>query len=143
MSPLLATCNYSAFVPAMGIAVRTSVGHPRFWRGPKLETLPSTYPGDLRHLEDRKQFEVLYRLNLDAATDRVASELEALSAGYSGLTLVLLCYEDLSKGKWCHRTVLAEWLQSRMEIAIPELGPQPRPSMFAGQPIAVPCDLDQ
>lgn len=39
---------------------------------------------------------------------------------YTGI--VLLCYEDLRKPDvWCHRQLLAEWIEERFGIQVPEL----------------------
>jgi hypothetical protein len=53
---------------------------------------------------------------------RTALELERLVRGEP----ILLCHCDLHKRPFCHRRVVAKWLEDALGIVIPELNP-PRP----------------
>lgn len=51
---------------------------------------------------------------------KVVDDLRDLTGGAEP---VLLCWEDITKpGQWCHRRMVAEWLQDRLGIDIPEIG---------------------
>ena len=52
---------------------------------------------------------------------RIADKLNDLSM--LGKDVVLVCYEDIRKGKddWCHRTAFAEWWQRKTGEIIEEL----------------------
>jgi hypothetical protein len=70
---------------------------------------------------DQEQYRVVYLQQLEALGPGAIAEL--LRGAYEtggGRDLVLLCYEDLSKS-WCHRTMFAEWYESKTGIVIPEL----------------------
>lgn len=116
----LATCNFHAYRPEMGKAVSTSVGRPRFFGHPYV-TLDAAAPHDLRHIEDLGVFAPRYIDRLEEHKAEILQALIDLAAG--GEPLVLLCYESLAKGKWCHRTTLGLWLFETTGQAVPELGP--------------------
>ena len=128
MNEGLAVCSYTAFREEMGVAVRTSTGYPRFWRGTRLEYAKLCAPfGIFGKVTDPDEYARLYRAHLDAHAGEVAAEL-AVIARRRKARLVLCCFEDLSKpGKWCHRTTLAAWLEERTGLEVPELGPPPAP----------------
>lgn len=53
----------------------------------------------------------------------IFSVLAELGRAYPGQTLVLMCFDDLSKpGAWCHRTMFAEWYYEKTGVSVPELG---------------------
>jgi hypothetical protein len=51
-------------------------------------------------------------------TPAVLAELQELQEGYCA-PLVLLCHCDLARG-FCHRRMLAEWLEAHLGETIPE-----------------------
>jgi hypothetical protein len=53
--------------------------------------------------------------------------------------VVLLCYEDLSSGQVCHRTLLADWLKRIGSIAVSEL---PDPGRKAARKTATSARKD-
>ncbi|MFE6551705.1 hypothetical protein ACFVHS_25345 [Streptomyces sp. NPDC057746] len=122
----LATCTYQEYVPGMGVAVRTTAGHPRFFRQPigghaKLITpnrqlLAANLPADA--------YEFQYRRMLNEhGIEAIHTELAAISAASGGRTLVLCCFDVLSKsGNWCHRSMLAAFWREETGEEIPELG---------------------
>lgn len=69
----------------------------------------------------RGRFIRAYRKRLDKlGRDAAAQLLGSIPSGGAGL--VLLCYENLSEGDaWCHRRLLAEWLEAQLGISVPEL----------------------
>lgn len=128
----LATCTYQEFTPAMGIPIRTTVGHPRFKLSYQLaghaRLITPTRPM-LGLPEDA--YTLTYRRHLDAAgVDRILAELAAIAAtGEPGRTLVLLCFDRLNvEGNWCHRTFFATWFQEKTGQDVPELGARPCPA---------------
>ncbi|MFE9127781.1 hypothetical protein ACFYOF_20640 [Streptomyces sp. NPDC007148] len=122
----LATCTYQEYTPGMGAAVRTTAGHPRFFRQPigghaKLITptrqlLAANLPADA--------YEFQYRRMLNEhGIKAIHTELAAISAANGGQTLVLCCFDVLSKpGNWCHRSMLAAFWREETGEEIPELG---------------------
>lgn len=124
----LATCSYVAYKPEMGIAVRTSLFYPKFWRGPPLAYARLAAPKGafdnpkVRH--DQEAFKAVYLAHLDAHAGDLAAELASIARVNSGKRLVLLCFESLNQpGKWCHRTLLGQWLEEHTGLDVPELGP--------------------
>ncbi len=42
--------------------------------------------------------------------------------------IMAICHENLSqKGQWCHRRMVAEWLETKLDVIIPEWQPEPKP----------------
>jgi len=122
----LFTLCYKKYQPDMGVAVRSSNGYPRFVKFPLKHAVPETYPtwpmvkGDLSQGEFREQ----YRDLMDSrGMDVIASRFRAIATAEGDERLVLLCYEDLEKGLWCHRTAFAEWWQDMTGETVVELGP--------------------
>lgn len=49
---------------------------------------------------------------------------------------VLLCWEHLRKeGEWCHRRMVAEWLEDALGAHIPEMAIAPRPKKTQDDPL--------
>ena len=124
--PQLYTASYSDFDPAWGVPVRTSVGEPKWWPEP-LAHLRRVAPYGLREVTDQDEFARLYFERLDnAGPEAISDRLIALSATHQGRPLVLLCFEDLRRpGAWCHRRLLAAWIERNLCFAVPELTRQP------------------
>ncbi len=116
----LATCNFHAYRPEMGRAVSTSVGRPRFF-GHQYVTLDAAAPHGLRHIEDLAAFAPRYLARLEEHKEEILEALIDLAG--AGEPLVLMCFENLAKGKWCHRTTLGLWLFETTGQVVPELGP--------------------
>jgi hypothetical protein len=72
--------------------------------------------------EDQEAFTASYLRQLEElGTEAILARLERLSGG---LPVVALCWEDLSKpGQWCHRSLLASWLELKTGLVAPELQP--------------------
>lgn len=128
----VATCSYSEYRPEMGIAVRTSVGAPKWFPHPAMSwenAFPKYHWLKLPFDEYRRR----YLAMLDEhGVEKLRGDLEFIVETHAKLhggdvqTVVLLCYEKLSKpGSWCHRTLLSEWLQQNLHTDVVELGAKP------------------
>jgi hypothetical protein len=62
-----------------------------------------------------------YERRLDEKGDEVVALLARLAVEHPGEQLVLCCFEDVHAGQECHRRWLAEWLEDRYDIEVPEL----------------------
>jgi hypothetical protein len=129
----LSTCRYADHKPWMGVAVRSSVGYPRYWRGPKLPYAETTAPVGIKHISDYDTFRERYFARLDElGLARVTSELDRISRR-EGLRdepapLVICCFEDLKKpGEWCHRRLFSSWWQDQTGVEVPEAQPRVEP----------------
>src|SRR5262245_59335301 len=83
-----------------------------------------------------KQFKMRYLAQLHSVgVDRIRGALQQLQGKARGI--VLLCYEDVRTGERCHRRYLADWLESRAGLEIPELSesePLVRPRLAPQRP---------
>lgn len=96
-------------------ALAISQGIPRGWQGRRYK--PLAPPWSLVKLTDSAQFIRLYKAQvldrLDAA--QVLQEL-------GGDNLILLCWE--APGEFCHRRVVAAWLQKELGLVVEEFNPK-------------------
>jgi hypothetical protein len=130
MGVSFATASYRNWAPWMGLPVRTTVGHPRFIRYKLAGAAPPLYPDRTWLTLDRSSYEELYVGRLDGLApypllrvNEIAVDLR-LAAKKSRARLVWLCFDDLTKpGAWCHRRMLADWLEA-CGIPCPELTPK-------------------
>ncbi|MFF5968230.1 hypothetical protein ACFY64_31805 [Streptomyces collinus] len=134
----IATCTFQEFQPAMGTPVRTTAGHPRFALSYQLggHARLVTPPWKLvRANLAADAYEFQYRRMLtEAGVDSIREELLAI-AGANDLDapVVLLCFDRLDKGNWCHRVMFGAWYAEQTGQAVPELGAQPKaptPTLF-------------
>jgi hypothetical protein len=119
-----------ALDPEQHALIQISLGSPRWWRPDKhghltilrrLAPDPSTLHN---HRDDRPAYEREYRAKLDRfGLDSIAGRLAQLEEANPGKELVLLCFEDLSRGPehWCHRTMFAEWWREQTGGTLCEL----------------------
>lgn len=138
----IATVNYAAYKPEMGLAVRTSVGPPKYFEHRPLATWEAVYPQynwlKLAYDDYRER----YLAKLDKyGVDDMRADIEALSEicrdHVETQRLVLCCYETLAKpGAWCHRSMLSQWLTDNMGIEVLELGKMPKPVIVPPEPEA-------
>lgn len=130
----LFTVNYSRFQPGMGVPVRSSQGFPRFpLRYELTHSAPETFPPRslLRADPPREEFRVHYFDSLARyGVERIARTFQTIADTAGDDRLVLLCFEDLAKGKWCHRTLFAEWWTEQTGDPVRELGPKAPPALF-------------
>jgi Domain of unknown function DUF488 len=91
-------------------AVAISQGVPRRYKGRRYITLAP--PRWLLNAKDPELFDREYRKQLDALdAKQVAEEL--------GPNAILLCWESFNAR--CHRRFVAEWLEEKLGIVVPEL----------------------
>ncbi|MCF1694302.1 hypothetical protein [Corynebacterium argentoratense] len=135
----LATCSYQEYDPSMGIPVQASRGAPKFWRHGPLLPWPLVMPTwQILKINDEETYRRAYLSRLDQiGPDRVTRALPGLldawkaaripNSGVSDDRLVLMCFEKLSvPGKWCHRTMLSDWIRANTGIEVIELGGKPQ-----------------
>jgi len=105
-------------------AVAISQGVPRWYKGRRY--MPLAPSRELLNAKDPELFDREYRKQL-AALDakQVAEEL--------GPDAVILCWESFNVR--CHRRLVAEWLEEKLGIVVPELGHERSESIpFSEQP---------
>ena len=105
-------------------AVAISQGVPRFDKVKRY--LPLAPPRALLNAKDPVLFDREYRKQLEALDARqVTEEL--------GPKAILLCWESFNVR--CHRRLVAEWLEEKLGIVVPELGHERAESLpFNEQP---------
>ena len=91
-------------------AVAISQGVPRFYKVRRY--LPLAPPRSLLKAKDPDLFDREYRKELDSLdAKQVARDL--------GADAILLCWESFNVR--CHRRLVAEWLEEKLGIVVPEL----------------------
>jgi hypothetical protein len=124
----LFTLDYKRFKPEMGVPVRTSNGFPRFVRYPLTASMPSVMPEPHTiKWTDRERFWTAYSRKLSSiGVDDLRIGFRTIAEHFGDNRLVLMCYEDLTvPGKWCHRSLFAEWWTAMTGEPVIELGPKP------------------
>jgi hypothetical protein len=100
-----------------------TVGKPRWGVPYEMTWCPQLGP-DRTYLHTAKEkYEPQYLAKLDAlGIEHVMDIINRCSAVYGGADVILLCFEDLRKeGEWCHRRMLAEWIERHTGIMVEEL----------------------
>jgi hypothetical protein len=123
----LRTCSYGEFKPWMGLAVRISLGQPRFWPQeiPESRTVPELQPRGWYLRADPTEFERAYQAQLARyGVDAISARLETISREFSADVLVLCCFEVLTKSA-CHRRDFASWWHRQTGESVEEMGEQP------------------
>lgn len=80
-------------------------------------------PGPWFNSVNRTEYERLYALQLaDLDPRKVVADLTSLAGGAEP---VLLCYEKppFTETNWCHRRLVAAWLEKELAIEVPEFEP--------------------
>jgi hypothetical protein len=92
-----------ADIVPIGISLQT----PKWFLG---ETIKSLAPSYSMLKMNKSRYEIEFGKILEKTTAKaVINELRSIGKGKD---VALLCYESLHKeGEWCHRTMLAGWLQ--------------------------------
>ena len=105
-------------------AVAISQGVPRFYQGKRY--LPLAPPRWLLKAKDPELFDREYRKLLELLdAKQVAADL--------GPNAIILCWESFNVR--CHRRLVAEWLEEKLAIVVPELGHERSESLrFNKQP---------
>ena len=126
----LYTARYSARgLDASGlVAVRTSLGAPRFKLPYKIAaTLPEAMPERwMLRITDEEAYRQHYLALLErVGWERMRDRLEGISRQHGGRDLALLCFEDLTEpGQWCHRRMLAAWIEAHAGEPVEEWEPK-------------------
>lgn len=104
------TSNY-ARAGSLPNAVATSQGIPKWFRGRVYKRLAPSWA--LVHVKDREEYTRRYRREVLAKLDpwQVYQDL--------GPDAILLCWE--APGEFCHRRLVAEWLEEHLGIQVPEM----------------------
>ncbi len=97
-----------------------SRGVPR-WRLPyRYRMLRSLAPSREIFGLAEQEFTAAYRAQLDElGVERILADLARIGGEHGGRPLVLLCWEKAPD--LCHRGLLAQWLEERAGIVVPEL----------------------
>ena len=96
-------------------AISISRSAPKFYHGPEFKTLAPSYPMLKMTRDDYNQAYKKILLKLDP--QKVYNELTALAKGEEP---ILLCWER--SNTWCHRRLVAEWLEKFLGVEITEVG---------------------
>ncbi len=127
--------------------VRITLGHPR-WKLPyELAGTVLDFAPDREwvNVEDDEEFTRRMVAKLfTVGAPRAREILDEMATGYSGV--VLLCYEQLPGDEICHRTVVAEWLTTALNIPVEELedrSPPPRNRSRRAKTLAAAGDGEQ
>lgn len=95
-----------------GKGVSISRGKPKWYDGRTYDALAP--PWNLVHEHDEETFRRKYKR-------QVLDKLDPVQVVYElGDGAVMLCWE--APGEFCHRRVVAEWLEEELGITVPELG---------------------
>ena len=112
--------------------VGVTFGYPRF-KMPYKPAKNLRVLGPPKSMRDASptEFTKLYTGYLDElGFEKVYAMLEEVWRTNGEKDLVLLCYEDVNAGQFCHRRVLAEWLESHTGEMIPELATERQPRLL-------------
>jgi Protein of unknown function, DUF488 len=117
---------------ADAVIVSISRGQPR-WRLPfRYRRLPELAPNDATWAQkDEEAFECSYLDQLASlGAERIVADLERIAAGRP---VILLCWER-SQEEFCHRSILARFIEQEAGIVVPELQPGMLPRRVTAQP---------
>ncbi|MBA7645334.1 hypothetical protein ES703_53089 [subsurface metagenome] len=113
--------DQAAIVRSGAVPVCITVGRPRFRLQYKLVEEISLFApnGHLFTMNDPEELRKALYARLDrAGIEKVRGILSNISARHGGRDLILLCFEDLRKpGEWCHRQLIADWLNENGMIS--------------------------
>jgi len=117
--------NQEAIIKSTAVPVRITVGRPKFRLRYKLaEEIHMFKPaGALFRMNDKEELrKALYAKLNRAGTRKVRKILHGISNRHGDRDIVLLCFEDVRKpGEWCHRQLIADWLNEH-GMSVRELG---------------------
>ena len=120
------------------VIVSISRGEPR-WRLPfRYRRLRELAPNnEAWNMETQEEFEAAYLAQLEEiGAAAILSDLERIAGNHA---CVLLCWEKLADpNEWCHRRMLAAYIEWEAGIVVPELEPRhlpkrpdsPQPGLF-------------
>ena len=109
----------SGLVP-VGITVGRPRWHPTYHAGEKPVYIKEAAPYGLLGLEDKTEFTERYLARLDAiGIEAFHHRFAEISDAHGARGLVFLCFEPV--GEFCHRHLLARWLEEQTGQHVPEL----------------------
>lgn len=111
------TASWSGYRGAGRVGI--SIGHPRWL--PDVPRYPPLMPRrSMLRLHYDRYLELYTEQLAKLDPERVVADLTALAAGHEP---VLLCYErpPFAPDNWCHRRMVADWLEKRLGLLVPEL----------------------
>jgi len=123
--------------------VRITLGHPR-WQ------LPYTLAGTLLDLAPERAWmkseEDVFERHMNAklfrvGATRITEMVESMAIGYAGV--VLLCYEKIPGPDFCHRTMVADWMNTNLGWDVQELEDRSKPSKPRKRKPDTPTPPDQ
>jgi len=117
---LIKTGSWFADLPPGHRKIGISRGVPRRM-DPGYRVYRKLAPGPWFNSVSAEEYYQLYRTEILAPLDprRIAAELVELARGD---VPVMVCYERVGAGSWCHRALAAEWLAQAVGTPIPEFG---------------------
>jgi hypothetical protein len=119
----LATSRYQEqdLILASGLVpVGITISPPRFPLRFEPVYIREVAPWGLLKVEDQADFEVRYLSRLDMlGIDRFLTRVEEISSAHDERGLVFLCFEP--RGEFCHRHLLAVWVEGETGQHVPEL----------------------
>lgn len=121
----IATQCYRDFRPEFGVPVRITRGNPRFKLGYEIrERVMALAPSRdiFKAGLSPEEFDEAYREEIEAVgLAAINSKLQEISQRNGHKRLVLLCFEKVLDGEFCHRRVFARWWYEQTGVAVPEL----------------------
>ncbi|MDR4483869.1 MAG: hypothetical protein R3B95_11760 [Nitrospirales bacterium] len=115
---MITTANYfTKGIKAIGIAI--SVGKPRWWTG---RSYPPLAPAPWMLRLQGQEFTRAYQ-------DTILSQLDPIGIREELEGSALLCWEGFNT--FCHRRLVAEWLETEAGIVVPEYGRNREESLVA------------
>ena len=108
--------GYFAISGTVPGAIAISRTIPKFFHGPRYLALAPTFEM-LRCEKDIYTHQYYHKILHDLTPQKVYDDLIALAGKHEP---ILLCWER--SNTWCHRRLVAEWLEKALQIEIPEVG---------------------
>lgn len=130
MTYQLFTCSYQEYKPEMGLAVRISLGKPKWW--PENALHPRAFVWEITPRREYlrasdEEYERQFFGQLERyGVNEIDQKFRQIAQSLGEQRLVLLCFEDLSKNTLCHRRDFASWWKARTGVDIPEVGARSR-----------------
>jgi hypothetical protein len=118
----LYTSYYAKKLPPNFIRVSISLGFPH-WEKPMPRLLNLAPTPQILSVKDEQQYKVLYMRLLESIG--IVTILDAIASvtphDSLNTNVAFLCYESLLKpGQFCHRRMLAEYVERHSSLKIPE-----------------------
>jgi hypothetical protein len=118
------TSSYHAFKREAGVALAISLGKPKWPLAYEIAAdVDELKPWGLlaRPPLEQDEFRRRYVERLDRiGVERLRATFDRIAAEH-GEPLVLLCWENVHAGKFCHRRVFADWWAAQTGEEVPEL----------------------